>query len=416
MTRTRSRLTRARAVAVGVAFVLAASLGAAPALETSPAWAVEYPTWEDLAAARRDEASAQAAIKQIEALLVQLAAAVEAARADEEVKGGLWREADDKFQAAAQRTLTLQSQADEAAARANQSGIKASQMAAQLVRTGSQDLTATLFTSTGGETDNLLYYMGMSAKVSEQASVIYEAALLDRNTAQALSDQADVAEAELDILREAAETAFEEAQAATIAAANAVAEQEAHEAELEAQLVVLTERRAATEADYNKGEQVRAAARAAEAARLAALYQSAGTISNSGWALPVSGRITSSFGYRSSPTSGASSNHQGTDIGARCGAPIYAAYGGTVTYSGWNGGYGNFILINHGGGYSTAYAHIVNGGLLVGYGSYVSAGQHIALVGTTGTSTGCHLHFETRHNGVAFNSVPFMAERGIRIG
>lgn len=416
MTTPRTQRTRARGVAIGIALALAVPLGVAPAFETSPAWAVDYPSWEDLAEARRSEASAQAAIRQIEELLTQLAAAVEAAQADEKAKGTLWREADEKFQAAAQRTLTLQSQADEAAALANASGIRASQMAAQLVRTGSQDLTATLFTSTGSDTDNLLYYMGMSAKVSEQASVIYEAALLDRNTAQALSDQADVAEAELDILREAAEAAFEEAQAATIAAAAAVAEQEAHEVELQAQLVVLTERRAATEADYNKGEQVRAAARAAEAARLAALYQSAGTVSGSGWALPASGRITDSFGYRVSPTSGASSNHQGTDIGARCGAPIFAAGGGTVTYSGWNGGYGNFILINHGSGYSTAYAHIVSGGLLVGYGSNVSAGQQIAIVGTTGTSTGCHLHFEVRRNGTAINSVPFMADRGIRIG
>ena len=170
MTKTRSTFARARAIALGVAIALTVTLGIAPGPDTSPAWAVDYPSWEDLAAARRDEASAQAAVKQIEALLVQLAQAVEAAKADEQLKGTLWREADDKFQAAAQRTLTLQGQADEAAARADQSGIKASQMAAQLVRTGSQDLTATLFTSSGGETDNLLYYMGMSAKVSEQAS------------------------------------------------------------------------------------------------------------------------------------------------------------------------------------------------------------------------------------------------------
>ena len=254
----------------------------------------------------------------------------------------------------------------------------------------------------------------MSAKISTQATAIYEAALHDRNTAQALTDQADLARAELEILEAEAEAAFAEAQAATIAAAAAVDEQLANESRLQAQLVVLTEKRAATEADYQKGVDARAAAAAAASAAAAAA--GAGAVGAGGWALPAAGRITSSFGWRVSPTNGASSNHQGTDIGARCGAPIYAAFGGTVVYSGRNGGYGNFILISHGSGIQTAYAHIVDGGLLVGYGAGVSAGQQIARVGTTGTSTGCHLHFEVRVNGVARDSVPFMSARGVRIG
>ena len=117
-----------------------------------------------------------------------------------------------------------------------------------------------------------------------------------------------------------------------------------------------------------------------------------------------------------SPTAGASSYHQGTDIGAGCGNNIYAASSGTVIYAGWNGGYGNFVLIDHGGGVQTAYGHIVSGGILVGYGQSVDVGQNIAKVGTTGTSTGCHLHFEVRIGGTAVNAVPYLAGQGITIG
>lgn len=395
-----------RGVAAGVAIALALTLGVAPTLEASPAWAVEYPTWDELASARQSEASAQSAISQIRALLASLQAAADAARAEEEAKGALWREADDKFQAAAQETIALQTQADEANAAATESGVRASQMAAQLAR-GGENVTVTLLTSTGGDADNLLYYLGLSAKVSQQASVIYEAALQDRNTAQALTDQAEVAKGELDLLKQAAEVLFLEAQAATIAAAAAVDEQAANQARLEAQLVVLTERRAATEADYAAGVAARKAA---------GIGLGGGEVSSAGWALPASGRITSSFGWRVSPTSGASSNHQGTDIGAGCNQGIYAAHPGTVVYAGRNGGYGNFVLIEHGGGVQTAYAHIVDGGIYVSYGEGVSAGQNIAAVGTTGTSTGCHLHFEVRINGVATNPAVWMSDRGIQLG
>jgi murein DD-endopeptidase MepM/ murein hydrolase activator NlpD len=247
----------------------------------------------------------------------------------------------------------------------------------------------------------------MSSKIAEQANAIYERALLDRNTAQALTDQAEVARDELEVLKIAAEKAFAEAQAAAQTAAAALAEQQDNQARLQAQLVVLKERRAATEADYLAGVQERLNSGAS---------LDAGEISLSGWAKPASGYITSNFGYRIPPTSGASSFHQGTDIGAYCGAPIFAAHGGTVVYAGWNGGYGNFVLIDHGGGVQTAYAHIVDGGILVGYGQNVDVGTQIASVGTTGTSTGCHLHLEVRFWGVATDAVPFFAGQGITLG
>lgn len=372
----------------------------------SSAVATEYPSWEDVASAQQDESAAQSEIVRIQGLIAELKSAAESALADEEAKGFAWREADDKFQEAAQRALNLQDQADRANSLASESSRRAGQMAAQLVRSGGQDLTSILLTS-GNRADDLLYYLGLSAKVSEQANQIYEAALQDRNTAQALTDQADVATAELEVLKVESEQVFVQAQAASIAAAKAVEDQAANQSRLQQQLTVLTERRAATEADYQAG---------VDARKAAGIGLDGGDISASGWALPASGSISDSFGPRIHPVYGGYSFHQGVDIDASCDQNIYAATGGTVVYAGHNGGYGNFVLIDHGGGVATAYAHIVDGGVLVSYGESVAAGQNIARVGTTGTSTGCHLHFEVRISGVATDPVPFMADRGITIG
>ena len=394
------------------AFLAIAALLATSDLTVRPtgsASAVEYPTWDDVAAARGNEAAAASQIAAIEALISQLAAESERAQADAVAKGARWGELDSQYQAAAGRAQTLLTQADAAKAAAADSGQRAGQMAAQLARAGGSDITATLMSGTE-DPDALLYGLGMSGRIAEQTNALYERAVLDRNTARALTDQADIARDQLEDLKIKAEAAFVEAQAASVAAAAAVVEQEKNQARLAQQLVVLKERRAATEADYQKGVEERA-----KAAAIAGAGLPAGAISAAGWARPVSGRVTSSFGPRVPPTGGASSYHQGTDLGAGCGQPIYAAADGVVTYAGWNGGYGNFVLINH-GGVATAYAHIVNGGILVANGQQVPAGTHIANVGTTGTSTGCHLHLETRIGGTAIDSVPFFADRGVTLG
>ena len=114
---------------------------------------------------------------------------------------------------------------------------------------------------------------------------------------------------------------------------------------------------------------------------------------------PISGRITSYFGGRSSPGGIGSTNHQGIDIAGSYGIPVYAADGGTVTYAGWMGGYGYLVQIDHGNGYVTRYGH--NSSLTVSVGDKVYKGQQIARVGSTGNSTGNHCRFEVRYNGVA---------------
>ncbi len=122
---------------------------------------------------------------------------------------------------------------------------------------------------------------------------------------------------------------------------------------------------------------------------------------------PISGgRLTSRFGRRTSPTRGASSNHQGVDWGLPTGSTVVAASGGTVTKAGWGGGYGYVVYIRHPGGVETRYAHLSK--ILVSVGSTVKQGQRIARSGNTGVSTGPHLHFELRMGGVAVNPLNYL--------
>ena len=123
------------------------------------------------------------------------------------------------------------------------------------------------------------------------------------------------------------------------------------------------------------------------------------TPSSSGFIWPVSGPVVSGFGIRWGRM------HEGIDIGVGYGTPIHAAASGTVVFSGWMGGYGNFVIIDHGGGLSTAYGH--QSSIAVGGGS-VSQGQVIGYVGCTGHCFGDHLHFETRVNGAPVDPMGYL--------
>ena len=124
---------------------------------------------------------------------------------------------------------------------------------------------------------------------------------------------------------------------------------------------------------------------------------SATSLSDLQWPVPSCTLITSRFGYRVAPTTGASTYHGGLDIGASMGASIVSAGAGDVIYAGMNGGYGNCVMVDHGNGIVTVYAHMSSIG--VSYGQYVTAGQYVGAVGSTGVSTGPHCHFEIRING-----------------
>ena len=126
------------------------------------------------------------------------------------------------------------------------------------------------------------------------------------------------------------------------------------------------------------------------------------------WPVPSSHTITSNYGYRIHPISGTKKLHAGIDIGAPGGSNIVAADSGTVILSsfGYNGGYGNYIIISHGNGITTRYAHCSN--LYVSVGDNIAKGQVIAAVGSTGASTGNHCHFEVRINGESKNPVNYL--------
>jgi murein DD-endopeptidase MepM/ murein hydrolase activator NlpD len=145
-----------------------------------------------------------------------------------------------------------------------------------------------------------------------------------------------------------------------------------------------------------------------ESAEVAARIQSAQSSApslprasgSSGFIWPVNGTLTSTFGWRWGRM------HEGIDIGAPAGTPIAAAASGVVIYAGWLGGYGNLVVIDHGGGIATAYAH--QSSIAVGVGQQVSQGQTIGYVGSTGHSTGNHLHFEVRVQGSAVDPLGYL--------
>ena len=143
----------------------------------------------------------------------------------------------------------------------------------------------------------------------------------------------------------------------------------------------------------------------AQSAALAEQIRGAGTTgggqpSAAGLIWPCDGVVVSGFGMRWGRM------HEGIDIGCAYGTPNRAAASGTVIYAGWLGGYGNLVVVDHGNGLSTAYAHASS--ILVSVGQSVSQGQTVSLVGSTGHSTGPHLHFEVRVNGVAVDPLPYL--------
>ena len=123
------------------------------------------------------------------------------------------------------------------------------------------------------------------------------------------------------------------------------------------------------------------------------------------WPLPSSRVITSPFGTRIHPIFKTNKTHHGVDIAGNMGSPVLAAKDGKVIIAGWQGGYGNAIIIDHGGGITTVYAHCSK--LIAKVGQNVKQGEVIAKVGSTGYSTGPHLHFEVRNNGKVVNPLDY---------
>ena len=439
---------RLRLLATGLALT---GLLATVLVDAPSASAAKYPSWDDVMAARGQESAKQEQITEIRGIISGLEDEVAAAEAEAKRLGDEFFAAQSEAQDAAAKEQRLRSDADEHAEVAERSAAQAGQFAAQMARHGGADVTASVLAE-GEDARDLLYDLGALSKLSEQAERVETAATADAAVARSLTAQADRASEALEDLAAEAQEKMQASQAAADQVQDAYAEQQANKARLDAQLATLTSGRVRTEAEFAKGEAERKAAeekqrREAEAARQRELERQrqaaaaansgggggggggtsapvggtgggggggVGSGSGTGWVRPGGGYVISPYGYRIHPITGVGTMHDGLDLTSGCSTAIVAASAGTVEYAGWYGGYGNYVRINHGGGVATAYGHIVNGGFRVTPGQRVSAGQLIALVGSTGNSTGCHLHYEVHINGATTDPAPFMAARGVR--
>ncbi|GEK81126.1 M23 family metallopeptidase [Agrococcus baldri] len=413
-----------------------------------------FPTWAEVEAARGNVTAKNQQINDIRALISRLETESANAQALSDQRAGEAIEAQRVYDEAVAVAERLQQQADEATASAEESQLAAGQLAAQLARSGGTgDMSAELFANPGSA-DTWLYRLDMMDRVAGTADTLYEQAQQDANTAQALQDQAAVARDALQELKVAAEEAYAAAQAAAEAAQAAVVAQQEHRVELEAQLEVLVENRAATEDDYQAGQRHRAWLAEQERLRLererkereeaerraraeqqrlaeeaARNNQSSGggtssggggsvpvtPPSSSGWVTPHYGRFTSGYGWRNDPVGVLGRKlHAGIDISAGCGTPIYAVASGTVTLRSYDIYGANMLYINHGGGVQSEYFHMIRPAHVYP-GQRVRAGQVVAYEGSTGHSTGCHLHFQLRVGGTLTNPESFLNARGVRL-
>lgn len=400
----RTRGTRARMLAAAASIVSLALVGTVGAAGAMAAPRADYPSWSDVQKAKRSEAAAKSQLAKINRQLAQSKILVERTQRDAEMKGNAFAEAQMAYDEQAIITENIQAQHDAAQAEADKAKSESTKLITNLAKQGGGDMTATMLGDSDGAA-GYLYRIGAMQKVSERSDAVYQRALRLQNTAKGLAEQAKVAEEKLDELKKDAERKFKIAQAAAAEAADQLAAQEEAKAKAESLVAFLKGKRQKTEADYKKGLQEKWGSGAG------------GEVSASGWARPATGYISSNFGNRYHPIYKVWKLHSGVDLaGQGCGAPIHAAHAGVVTYAGWYSDLGNYVVIDHLNGTTTGYAHIQEGGIGVRVGQEVGPGQKIAKVGTTGGSTGCHLHFMVRVNGNLTDPVPFMRARGITLG
>jgi murein DD-endopeptidase MepM/ murein hydrolase activator NlpD len=394
--------SRATAIVAGAASIaLAFTLGVQPAVAAPTA---DFPSWTDVQAAKRDEAAAKAQLKSLNASIAAAQVEVDRTQAEAERRGTEYAEAQQKFDEQSMVTQAVKDQAAAAQAEADKARLESTQLIANLAKQGGGgDLTAGLL-GDSGNADGYLYRIGTMQKVTEHSDAVYSRAVQLQKTASSLAEQEVLEEAKLDELRADAQAKFEIAQAAQIDAQQKFDALQVAKAQAESLVAFLTEKREVTEADYLEGLKQQWGSGAA------------GEVSASGWARPAGGYISSNFGWRYDPINGSRAFHTGVDLAGGCGIPIYAAHAGTVVYAGWYGTWGNYIRIEHGNGTNTGYAHIMPGGIGVHVGQQVGPGQLIARTGTTGHSTGCHLHFIVRYGETLTDPVPFMRNQGITLG
>ncbi|MGY1809686.1 M23 family metallopeptidase [Blastococcus sp. SYSU D00669] len=270
--------------------------------------------------------------------------------------------------------------------------------------------SAMVFLGEGGPEEVLQRALTLDLLSDERAETLAEHEVVEAQQQQA--DQvAREAVAQRDALARDAATA-EQAAAARLTAAQqsydaAVAEKAAHEAALREAEIALLAATGSSDPDADLAEREAAEQAAAQAAAQTVAAAAAG----GGAVPPTVGRVTSCYGPRWGTM------HQGVDIAAPIGTPVYAPEGGTVLHAGAANGFGQAVYVQHGDGSITLYGHVNR--FFVSAGQVVSAGQQIAEVGNKGQSTGPHLHFEVHMGGLyanRVNPVPWLTARGISIG
>ncbi len=379
--------------------VLIATFGAT----SSQAAPADFPSWADVQAAKQSEGAARAKLASLNAAIKTAQVEVNRTQKEAELRGTEYAKAQQAYDEQVIVTAKIQEQQATAQAAADKAKLESSQLIAGLAKQGGTDLTSGLLDVSGA--DGYLYRIGAMQKVTERTDAVYAKAVQLQNTAKSLADQAAVAQAKLDELKQDAEAKFQLAQKAAEVAAVKLAELDEAKGKAEALVAFLTKKREVTEADYKKGLEAQWGSGAA------------GEVSATGWARPAAGYISSMYGMRKNPVSGVWMLHTGVDLaGQGCGAPVYAAHAGTVTYAGWFDSWGYYVAIDHGDGTGSGYAHMPAGGIKVHIGQQVGPGQLIGKVGTTGMSTGCHLHYIVRVNGNTTDPVPFMRNQGIKLG
>lgn len=433
--------------------MLLSGIGLGP---VSPASAIvsDLPTWQDVEKAKQNESAAAGKVKEIKELLVRVQQEVERTRAESEVAAKKFDDAASQLRDAQARMEALDTQAEASEAEATQASEQAAALVSQIYRSGGVDRNLSLFLESDGSTaDALLDRLAHTEKATERNTTIWQNAERAMNSAKTLSDQADAARAERDKLAQEANENRERAAEIAGAARAEQLEQEQQQKQLQQQLEALEDKTTNTTKGYQERlvleeeerqrlererlERERIERERWEAEQAANNANNGGGNtgggntgggntgggnpgggnpgggnpgggSNTGWVRPLTG------GYWISTVWWGYYGHTGIDLAIGQGTPIYAAAAGTVSFSGWAGGwgYGNMASIDHGGGLSTLYAHMQYLPS-VAAGNWVGAGQLIGYVGTTGNSTGPHLHFETLVGGVPQDPQPFMGNRGI---
>lgn len=385
-------------------------------LHAAPAHALDLPTWDDVQAAKNDSTAAAAKVTEIEGLIAAGEQELERLRNAHTDAFAAFQQAEAEFMAAAAKSDALDAQAEQSRVAADAAAEQAASLVSQMYRSGGVDRNLQLFLETDGDTaDVLLERLAAMSKATERNTAISEQAEQAMNTAASLGEQAELARQERETLREQKEELEQQAATAVNTQTEQIAAQEQQQTVLEAQLAALKDTEATTVAGYQERlrieeeERLERIRQAEEAARRAAEEAAAnagsgggggggdggggggGGGSSSGWVVPIPYSYISTYFQEWW-------GHTGVDLVNGCGTPIAAANSGTITLAGWVNVGGIMVYIDHGGGYSTRYAHL--GSLAVSPGQYVYAGQTIGWVGTTGMSTGCHLHYEVLSGGV----------------